>query len=333
MGYSLVVELGTTFTSIYKSEVGIVLKEPTLVAIENDGNKQVLRGVGHSAKQFFTNLENNVNVVEPVVEGVIVNKTLASIMLQEFLKSINVVNYAKEKVGVVVPIGLNEVEKNRILNLFYSLNFNTVSLLPSVVCALAGMDIDLNKQSSHMVVVIGGGVTDIAIINGANIVRACSITASGKTLGVAISQHLRENHYTIVSDATIDELKHNFVTLLKNDKAKLTLTGLDVDTKGKKEIVVTSQEFLTITKGMYTHISNTIETFINMSSGDVVADISRYGIYVCGGMSNVAGLERFFRESLNYPVYIDTDRINTVINGAGIVIEDSVLVSKVALNK
>lgn len=333
MSYNMVVELGTTHTSIYKKNVGIVLKEPSVIAFVNDGKKKVLKGVGTLAKNMALELKDNVNVVDPIVEGVVVNKQLASIMLQEFLKLVGVTNYSKEKIGLVVPVGLNDEQKNRILSLVYSLNFNTVSLLPSVVCALSGMEIDLVEPVSHMVVIVGGGVTDIGIINGSNIVRACTVNTSGKSLSVAISQYLRDEHDTVVGESTHKKIRHELLSLLRNDKSKLNITGLDVDTKTKKEIVVTATELLPIVKNMYDQIANSIETLINMSSGDVVSDITKYGIYVCGGMSNVTGLERYLRERLKYPTYIDTDPFNTVINGAGLLLQDSDMIKKVALNK
>lgn len=325
--YNLAIELGTTNTVIYKHGTGIVLKEPSLIAINNDGKGKTLHAVGEKAKALIGKTGSQIEVVEPIVEGVIVNKQLAQIMLKEFLKKIDCYNLSKQKVVFCVPVGITEKEKNRLLSLAYGLNFYTVSLIPVSVCGLVGMDINVQEPHSHMIVSMGGGLTDIAIVTSSFIVRGCSVTIAGKNLSIAIDKHLLDNHSLIIGYDESEKVKKELVSLLKNDKNKLAVTGLDADTKNKKEVTLTSGEFLPIVTHFFTRIAETIETLLALSSSEVIADITKYGIYISGGLSNITGVEKFLREQLAYPIFIDTDPNNTIINGAGAIIENRELLN------
>lgn len=325
--YNLAIELGTTNTVIYKQGMGIVLKEPSLIAINNSGKGKTLHAVGQEAKALLGKTGGQLEVIEPIVEGVIVNKQLAQIMLKEFLKKIDCFNLSKQKVVFCVPVGITEKEKNRLLSLAYGLNFYTVSLIPASVCALVGMDINIKEPNSHMIATLGGGLADIAIVTNGFIVRGCSVTIAGKNLKVAIDKHLLDNHSVIVGYDESELIKKELISLLKNDKNKLNITGIDADTKNKKEVALTSGEFLPIATHFFTRISETIETMLSLSSSEVIADVSKYGIYISGGLSNITGVEKFLREQLSYPIFIDADPNNTVINGAGAIIENRELLN------
>ncbi len=324
--YNLAIELGTANTVIYKKGVGIVLKEPSFIAINNDGKRKLLHCVGNEAYALLGKTAGSqIEVVEPIIEGAVVNKQLAQIMLREFLKKVEYTNLSKEKVLFCVPVGITEKERNRILSIAYGLNFHTVSLVPSSVCSLVGMGVNIMEPDSHLMVSIGAGLTDVAIVTSAFIIRGASVTIGSKNLGVAINDHLINNHSLVVSYETNELIKKELVSLLKNDKNSLTVKGQDVDTKNLKEVILQSQEFYAIAKHFFTRISETIETYLSLSSSEVVADVKKYGIYICGGLSNVTGLETFLRERMDFPIFIDTDSNNTTAHGAGSIIEDEVL--------
>lgn len=323
--YDYAIELGTTNTVIYKSGVGIVLKEPSLIAIYNDGKRKVLKCVGSEAKALIGKTGSGVEVFEPIVEGVIINKQLATILLREFLKRVDNAKLSKLKVSFCVPVGITSKERNNLLNLAYGLNFHTVTLIPSSVASLVGMGVDITQPNSHMMVNIGGGVSDIAIVTQGAIVRGGSVTISGKSLSSALDAHLRNEHSIMVTEQTRAEILKEVVSLYEHDMNQLNVWGLDVDTKNRKEVLLKTQEIYPIVTHFFAQLVECVETLLNMSSSEVIADINKFGVYVCGGLSSVTGLEKFLRENLQYPVYIDTDSGNTTIYGLGAIIENEAL--------
>ena len=323
--YDLAIELGSTNTVIYKSGLGVILKEPSLVAIYNDGKKKQLNSVGTHARDLIGKAGQGVEIFEPIVEGVVANKQLATIMLKEFLFWAGYDNISKLKVAFSVPVGITEQEKNNLLNMAYALDFHTVALVPSSVASLVGMEADITKPISHLVVNVGGGVSDVAVVTQGTIVRGGSATLSGKSLMTAIETYLREEHSLLVADKARRDILSEVVSLLENDRNQLKVTGLDVDTKNQKQVVLYTKELYPLVSHFFSKLIDIIEATISASSSEVVADISKYGIYVCGGLSKITGLEKYLREHLNYPVFIDTEPENTTIYGLGSIIEDEFL--------
>lgn len=321
--FDYAIELGSTYTTIYKSGLGVVLKEPSLIAIQNDGNRKVLKCVGSEAKSLIGKTGAGIDVFEPIVEDVIINKQLTKLMLKEFFKRIDVVKTSKIKVAFSVPVGISAKERNTLLNLAYSLNFHTVALIPSCISSLVGFGVDITKPNSYMVVNIGGGVSDIAIVTQGSIVRGGSVTISGKSLGNVIDSYLRETHSLMVTQNVRNEILRELVSLYENDQNSLKIWGLDVDTKNRRELMLNTKEIYHISSFFFTQLVGVIETLLNMSSSEVIADVAKHGIMVCGELANTTGLERFLKEKLKYNILIDSDDTN--IYGLGTIIENKEL--------
>lgn len=330
--YSLAIELGTQYTAIYQKGKGILIKEPSLVAIEIVGKRKKFVAVGIDAQKLIKNPKPGVTVFEPVVEGVVINKQIAMIMIKELLKKMDINKISKHKAIFVIPVGLETKDKNKLLSLGYALNFHTVTLLPSSIASLVGMDADMNSVNSHLVVSVGAGVSDVSVITQGAIVRGASITVAGKSLSSAIARHIREKYSTIVGEEGLHEINTDLVSLFESDANKMVVVGTDADTRNVKKITISSREILPIVTHFFEKITECINAIINVSSSQVVADVSRLGIYVCGGLSQISGLENYLRKQLKYPVYIDADPSNTTIYGAGVLIEEPELLKKVIDN-
>jgi len=311
--------------------VGIVLKEPTLIAIQNDGKRKVLKCVGSDAKALIGKTGAGIDVFEPVVEGAILNKQLTTIMLREFLKRVELNRLSKIKVAFAVPVGISSKDRSALLNLAYGLNFHTVALIPTSIASLVGLGIDITEPNSHMIVSVGGGVSDLAIVTQGNIVRGGSVTISGKSLGNVIDTHLRTEHSIMVTEQTRAEIVHELISLYQSDRNQLKVDGLDADTKTKKQVVLTSQEFYSISTFFFTELVSCVDTLLHMSSSEVIADVSKFGIFVCGELSGVTGLEKYLREHLDYPITLDTDA-NSTMYGLGAIIEEPALLDLAVSN-
>ena len=323
--FDLAIELGTTHTIIYKRGLGVVVNEPSLVALQLNGKKREFKCVGDAAAEFIKNPDNTIQVYEPIVEGVIINKQLATMMLKEFFKKVEITRPSRLKVAISIPVGATQKDRAELLSLAYGLNFHSVILIPSGIASLVGMQVDLANGISHMVVNIGGGVSDISIITGGTIVRGGSVTIGGNSLLKIIDQYLREERSLIVKDCDKKTLLNELVSLYENDANELKLTCVDSDTKKQKLAIITAKELYSITKFFFEKLVDCIATMLNMSSSEVIADISRYGIYICGELCNITGLDIFLSNNLHYPIYIQPDSHSTTIYGLGAIIENKQL--------
>lgn len=329
--FNLAIELGTSNTVIYVAGLGVALKEPSCIAIETINNKRVVKCVGSEAKKLIGKTNNSIEVVFPIVEGVIQNFQLAKLMLNEFLKKVAPTGFGKPRRRVVFvhSCGLTREEKNRIRDLAYALNITATALVPDGVCALIGMEIEENDPNSHMVVNIGGGVTDISIINNNHIIRGATINVGGLQIDANLGDYIKQQYQVILGDNTLETVKNSIGSLLNNDISSINVVGLELDTKRRKEIRLYSQDILPIIAGAYNKIADACEALLNMCSSEVLSDINKFGVYVCGGVSNISGTDKYLSRALNLPVYVDVEPDTSVITGAGNLLNNQSLLARI----
>ncbi|MBR2468242.1 MAG: rod shape-determining protein [Clostridia bacterium] len=329
--FNLAIDLGTINTVIYVAGLGVALKEPSCIAIETINNKRVVKCVGSEAKKLIGKTNNSIEVVFPIVEGVIHNFQLAKLMLKEFLKKVAPTGIGKPRRRVVFmhACGLTKEEKNRIRDLAYALNITATALIPSSVCALIGMEVEENDPNSHFVVNIGGGVTDIAIINNNHIIRGATINVGGLQIDANICSYVKEKYQIVLGVNTLETVKNSIGSLLNNDISAINVVGLEIDTQRRKEIRLYSQEILPIIAGAFNKIAEACEALLNMCSSEVLSDINIYGIYVCGGVANITGVDKYMSKLLNLPVYTDVDPDSSVILGAGNLLNNQTLLNTI----
>ncbi len=327
--FNYAIEMGSSNTVIYRVGYGVVLNEPTLIAVEHIGDKNVIKGVGFKAKKLMGKTNSKVEVIAPIFEDVIENQTYAKLLLKEFLNKVSSKGlFNKVKAIFCVPCGLTLKERTKYKHLAYSLNISYAETLPSAICALTGMDVDVYDTTSYMVVNIGGGNTDIAVVSNGNIVKGCTINVGGIGIDNAIISYVRDNFNVIISNQVAEQAKKELSSLHPKDKSHLEIDGVDANTLEHKVINLTAKELVPITVTFYNKVVDSINTILNMCNADVIADISRNGIYFCGGLSKVTALEQFMRIKTKMPIYIDIHPENSVINGAGMLLNDPTKLEK-----
>lgn len=315
--YNIAIEMGSSNTMIYKFGYGVVLKEPTIMALQGS-RKKIIKCVGASAKKLIGKADNNIEFVYPIKDGVIVNREYAKLLLNEFFKKINNKKlFNRNRVVFITPCSLSSKDINEYKNLGYSLNVSDVEILPSALVALSGMGIDLKDESAKLVVNIGGGLTDIAVVVNSKILDGCSINVGGIQIENNIKDYILENYNTNINQTTCEELMKEVGTLLPNDILSIKISGINVETNYETELEISSQELFEIMQDNYSKITDAVELIKNNSSVEVVEELNKNGVYICGGCANVSGLERFFRSRLNLPVKIDSRMDLTTMNGAG----------------
>lgn len=320
--FNYAIEMGSSNTVIYRVGYGVVLKEPTLIAVEREGDKTIIKGVGVKAKKLLNKTSNKVEVVAPIHEDTIVNQEYAKLLLKEFLKKVSCGFMNKVKALFLLPCGLTLQERTKFKHLAYSLNITYAETLPSAICALTGMDVDVFDTTTYMVVNIGGGNTDIAIINNGSIVKGCTINVGGIAIDNAIISYVRENFDMIISLSCAEEAKRELSSLHPKDTTHMVLEGIDINTLEHKTIDLTARELVPIVVSFFNKVVDSINTILNMCNSDIIADISKNGIYFCGGLSKITALEQFMRVKTKMPIYIDIHPEHSVINGAGVLLND-----------
>ncbi len=321
--FNYAIEMGSSNTVIYRVGYGVVLKEPTLIAVEHDGDKVVIKGVGLKAKKMLGKTSGKVEVVAPIFEDVIVNQAYAKLLLREFLNKVASKGlFSRVKALFCLPCGLTLKERTKYKHLAYSLNITYAETLPCAICALTGMDVDVYDATSYMVVNIGGGNTDVAVVSNGNIVKGCTINVGGIAIDNAIISYVRDNFNLIISSQEAETIKKELSSLHPKDTSHTIVEGVDVDTLEHKTIHITAKELVPIMVTFFNKVVDAVNTILNMCNTDVIADISKNGIYFCGGLSQVTALEQFMRVKTKMPIYIDIHPENSVINGAGMLLND-----------
>lgn len=330
--YDLIVELGSSNTSIYKKDWGVVLKEPTLVAIESSKGKDEVIAVGEEAKKLIGKTNKNVDLVMPIVDGVVKNLSCARKMLEKFLTKVGEKNnFSRKNIIFSVPCGVNRKEQQDFKNLAYMLNAKNIELIPNVFFALAGMTID-NMTSPKIIVNMGGGVTDIAVISNCEIISGCTVAMGNRSLENKIIDEIINKYSIEISRKDAEDIKKEVSTLLPNDIIEYEVFGVDINTSETRAIKAHSQDFLNLFTEYYSSIVNAISAVIKSCSVEIRNDIVKGGILVCGGNATINGLERFLRGRLNLPIHIATDPKSATIIGINKVIKNPKLLNSIINN-
>ncbi len=329
--FNLAIDLGSVNTVIYVAGLGVALKEPSCIAIETINNKRVVKCVGTEAKKLIGKTNNSIEVVFPIIEGVVHNFQLAKLMLKEFLKKVAPTGFGKPRRRVVFihSCGLTKEEKNKIRDLAYALNITSIALIPAGVCALIGMEVEENDPNSHIVVNVGGGVADISIVNNNHIIRGATINVGGLQIDANIGDYVKATHQIVLGQNTLETVKNSVGSLLNNDVSAINVVGLEIDTGRRKEVRIYAQDVLPIVAGAFNKIAEACEALLNMCSSEVLSDINTYGIYVCGGVANITGVDKYLSKLLDLPVYVDVDPDSSVILGAGNLLNNQTLLTNI----
>lgn len=330
--YNIAIEVGSSNTIIYRQGLGVVLKEPSLVAIECYKGKENVVAVGNDAKHLMGKTAKNVDIVSPIAEGVIKNISCARKMLEGFLNKIDDKRFfARKHLVFCVPCGINKSEQETYKNLGYMLNANSVALVPSVYFALAGMVAE-NSISPKLVVNMGGGTTDIAVIAKNEIISGCTISMGNDSIDEKVKNEILQKYGIEISKNDAEEAKFEVSTLLPNDIIEHEIVGVDVNTYETRMIRVHSQDFLELFTEYYAVIVDGVKAVIKACPIEVRDDLLRSGIYVCGGNAVINGLERFLRGRLSYPIHISTDPKLTTVNGISILLRNPKMLNEIIKN-
>ncbi|MCI2058045.1 MAG: rod shape-determining protein MreB [Oscillibacter sp.] len=321
MAKDIGIDLGTASVLVYVKGKGIVLNEPSVVALDKNTGK--LLKVGTDAQAMLGRTPGNIVAIRPLREGVISDYDMTERMLREFLHKVAGFQFFKPRVIICVPSGITEVEERAVIDAGIQAGARKVYLIEEPVAAAIGAGIDITKPDGHMVVDIGGGTADIAVISLSGVVESTSIKIAGDQLNEAVVKYMRRKHNLLIGERTAEEMKIQIGCVFPKDeeesmdvKGRCLLTGLP------KVISVTSTEMMDAFEEPVERIVEAIHSVLERTPPELVADISVNGIVMTGGGSLVSGFDKLITARTGIHTAIADDAISCVALGTGKSLEE-----------
>ncbi|MBV4418741.1 rod shape-determining protein [Clostridium tyrobutyricum] len=320
IGTDMGIDLGTATILVYIKGKGVILKEPSVVAIDKNQNKVL--AVGEEAWQMIGRTPGNIVAIRPLRDGVISDYDVTEKMLKYFIGKACGKKRITPRVVVCVPCEATEVEKRAVIDAAQNAGAKKVFLIEEPLAAAIGAGIDITKPEGNMVIDIGGGTTDVAVISLGGIVVRSSIKIAGDKFDESIMKYIRKEHKLMIGERTAEELKINIGSAYKPDsEIGMEIRGRDLVTGLPKNIAVSSTEMRDALKDTINAIADTTHAVLEKTPPELAADISNKGIVMTGGGSLLNGLNELIQEVTSVPVYVAEDAVSCVAIGTGKVLE------------
>lgn len=321
-GTDIGIDLGTASVLVYVKGKGVVLKEPSVVAFDRNTNK--IKAIGEEARLMLGRTPGNIVAVRPLRQGVISDYTVTEKMLSYFIsRTVGKSLFGrKPRISVCVPSGATEVEKKAVEDATYKAGAREVSIIEEPVAAAIGAGIDIAKPCGNMIVDIGGGTADIAVISLGGVVVSNSIKVAGDDFDEAIVRFMRKKHNLLIGERTAEEIKINVGTVYKRpENLTMDVRGRNLVTGLPKTVTVTSEETEEALREPAYQIVDAVHNVLERTPPELAADISDRGIVLTGGGSLIQGLEELIEEKTGINTMTAEDPLTAVAIGTGKYIE------------
>lgn len=317
----MAIDLGTANTLVYVKGKGIVLNEPSVVAIEEyRGKKQVL-AVGNEAKQMLGRTPGNINAIRPLRDGVIADFEIAEEMIKYFIRKVhNRRTFASPMVIVCVPSGSTAVERRAIQESAEAAGARKVWLIEEPMAAAIGADLPVTEPTGSMVVDIGGGTTEVAVLSLGGIVYARSVRVGGDKMDAAIISYIRRNHNLLVGEGSAERIKKEIGSACVPDAGEgrtIEIKGRDLMNGVPKEIIITERQVAESLSEPVSQIVEAVKVALEHTAPELAADIVDKGIVLTGGGALLTNLDQVLRNATGLPVSIAEDPLACVVKGTG----------------
>lgn len=321
MSNDIGIDLGTASILVYIRGKGVVLKEPSVVAVDRDSNNVV--AYGESARLMLGKTPGNLKAVRPLKQGVISDYTLTEKMLKYFIdKAVGRRTLRKPRVAVCIPSGATEVEKKAVEDATYQAGAREVIIIEEPVAAAIGAGIDISKAFGNIVVDIGGGTSDIAVISLGGPVVSESVKTAGDDFDEAIIRFMRKKHNLLIGERTAEDIKVGVGCVYKRpDNLVMEVRGRNLVTGLPKTVQVTSDETMDALLEPAMQIVNAVHSVLERTPPELAADIYERGIVLTGGGSLLYGLDQLIEEKTGINTFVADDPLSAVAIGTGKFIE------------
>ena len=316
------IDLGTANVLIYIKGQGIVLNEPSVVAIDSETKKPL--AVGREAREMLGRTPGTVHAIRPMKDGVIADFEITEVMLNHFIKKINGKGFlSRPRILICCPSNITQVEKNAIKDAAERTGAKKVFIEEEPKVAAIGAGLDISAPCGSMVIDVGGGTTDVAILSLGGIVNSASIKVAGNVFDNDIAKYIKDKYKLLVGDRTAEDIKLSIGTVFPTEKKeKMDVRGRDLVTGLPHTITITSDEVEEALRESVYIIINTAKNVLEQTSPELSADIIDKGIVVTGGGALIKGFDELLAHELKVPVFVAESPLTCVAEGTGVLLDN-----------
>ena len=311
------IDLGTASILVYVKGKGVVLREPSVVAIDKNTGK--LLKVGTEAQQMLGRTPGNIVAIRPLREGVISDYDMTERMLKEFIRKVTGgFHLFPPRIMVCVPTGITQVEKRAVKESAQSAGAREVYLIEEPMAAAIGANLPIQEPTSNMVVDIGGGTTEVAVISLSGIVYSRSVRVGGDKMDESIMTHVKRKYNMLIGESSAEEIKIKIASAYPMDpEQQIEVKGRDLVTGIPQNIIITSKEVRKAISEQVDSIVQAVRIALEQTPPELAADIVDRGIVLTGGGALLKGLDQLLREETSLPITVVEDPLSTVVMGTG----------------
>lgn len=319
---SVGIDLGTANILLYIKGEGIVIDEPSVVALDAE-TKKVL-AVGHDAKDMLGRTPGRVLAIRPLKDGVIADFEVTEIMLSYFIRKLNLKGiFSRPTILICCPSNITSVERNAIRDAAYRAGARKVYIEEEPKVAAVGAGLDISKPSGNMILDIGGGTTDVAVLSLGEIVTSTSLKVAGDTLDQDIIKYAKDNYKLLIGDRTAEMVKTQIGTVWREDRDEtFEISGRDLVTGLPHTISISSKETEEAMRESLSSIVRACRTVLEQTPPELSADIVTRGIVLTGGGALIHGIDKLLMNELSIPVFVAPNALTCVAEGTGIMLEN-----------
>jgi rod shape-determining protein MreB len=318
------IDLGTSNTLVYVKGHGIIISEPSIVALNQKTGRVV--AVGNDASQMIGRTPAHIQAIKPLVGGVISNYEVAEEMLAYFLKKTATLvgsNLFRPRVVIAVPSGITNVERRAVRDAATAAGARAVHIVEQPVAAAIGINMPIFDPVGNMIVDIGGGTTDIAVISLGGLVKVKNLLVAGERFNQDIINYVRDEFKILLGERTAEEVKINIGAVLKQkDNNETLVRGRDLVTGLPREVAITDSD---VREAIFTSLNlfvDAVKEVLEATPPEVVSDIMRRGLVLTGGGALIRGLDELLSKELEIPVHLADDPLTAVVRGTGVILDD-----------
>lgn len=316
------IDLGTTYTLVYLPRRGIVINEPSVVAISLEDNK--ILAVGNEAKDMLGRTPDTIVAARPLKDGVIADYRTTEAMIRYFInKTLGGVRLFRPEVMVAVPAGISSTERRAVIEATIAAGAKAAYIIKEPIAAAIGAEIPIGSATGHMIIDIGGGTAEMAVISLGGIVASTSVRVGGNKFDAAIVEHVRKKYNLAIGERTAEEIKINIGSALYiEDKLHMEIRGRDIVTGLPRSITVSSDDVTEAIQNELEAIIAAAKKVLQKTPPELSADIMDKGIILSGGSSLLRNIDQLISRTTGVPAYVADDALLCVAKGTGIALEN-----------
>ncbi|UFS55890.1 rod shape-determining protein [Comamonadaceae bacterium M7527] len=323
----LAIDLGTANTVIYMRDKGIILNEPSVVAIRHEGGpqgKKTLQAVGQEAKSMLGKVPGNIEAIRPMKDGVIADFTVTEQMLKQFIKMVHPRSIFRPspRIIICVPCGSTQVERRAIRESALGAGASEVYLIEEPMAAALGAGLPVSEPSGSMVIDIGGGTTEVGVISLGGMVYKGSVRVGGDRFDEAIINYIRRNYGMLIGEPTAEAIKKNIGSAFPGGEVKeMEVKGRNLSEGVPRSFIISSNEILESLTEPLNNVVSAVKNALEQTPPELGADIAERGMMLTGGGALLHDLDRLLAEETGLPVLVAEDPLTCVVRGCGLALE------------